>query len=206
MEIFRLPIPDTLLIVPRRLTDLRGCFYESFKFDALSAMTGREFRLRQVNNSVSKRNVIRGIHSVVLPPGQAKIVSCVRGAVQDFVVDLRLGSPAFGEYCENRLDAESGESVFIAEGMGHAFLTLTDDTCVSYLCSSEFAPGTQIDLNPFDPGVGLPWKPASEPTVSEKDAAAPTVREAAARGLLPTYAECREWYAQAGVRSTGRLR
>ncbi|ANP56030.1 dTDP-4-dehydrorhamnose 3,5-epimerase [Streptomyces griseochromogenes] len=195
MEITPLRVPDSFLIVPRQLRDERGCFYESFSYEALAAV-GHPRPLAQVNYSVSRRGVVRGIHGVLLPPGQAKVVSCPRGAVRDFVVDLRLGSPTFGRYDTTCLDAESGRSVYIAEGLGHGFVALTDDTLVSYLCSSGYVPGTQLDINPFDSSLALPWDVAGEPIVSAKDAAAPTVEEATRAGLLATYEECQELYEQ----------
>ncbi|WP_433170060.1 dTDP-4-dehydrorhamnose 3,5-epimerase family protein [Actinoallomurus sp. CA-150999] len=199
MEIHPLEVPDSFLITPRKHPDLRGCFYESFRSEKLSAALGRVFQPVQVNYSVSRRGVLRGIHSVLLPPGQAKMVTCHRGMVLDMVVDLRLGSPTFGRYSVNRLDADSGASVFIAEGLGHAFLSLADDTCVGYLCSTPYVPGTPLDINPFDPALGLPWELDRDPVISAKDASAPTVAEAAEAGLLPTYDECRELYGRLAV-------
>lgn len=94
------------------------------------------------------------------------------------------------------LGADNGRAVFVAEGLAHGFVALTDDTCISYLCSTEYVPGTQLDLRAFDPELGLPWARwlTGEPVLSEKDAAAPTVGEAAELGLLPTYAQCLSLY------------
>jgi NDP-hexose 3,5-(Or5-) epimerase len=196
MEIRALSVPDSYLLVPKKLADERGEFYESFRTERLSAVLGREFRVVQANYSASRRNVVRGIHGVALPPGQAKLVTCHRGAVRDIVVDLRLGSPTFGRYHVNVLDAESGTSVYVAQGLGHGFVALTDDACIGYQLDTEHRPGTQLDIDPFDPGLALPWNTDGPAIVSAKDAAAPTVAAAAEAGLLATYTQCRDHYAR----------
>ncbi|WP_405872865.1 MULTISPECIES: dTDP-4-dehydrorhamnose 3,5-epimerase family protein [unclassified Streptomyces] len=196
MRIEETAVPDAYRIMPRLLPDARGSFHESFRYDLLAAETGHSFLPRQVNYSASARNTVRGLHGVAIPPGQAKLVSCVRGVLLDVVVDVRIGSPTFGRHDCTVLDARGGRAVFVAEGLAHGFVALTDDTCISYLCSTEYVPGTQLDLRAFDPELELPWARwlTGEPLLSEKDANAPTVAEAAERGLLPTYEQCRELY------------
>lgn len=195
MEIRELAVPHSYLVTPHKLRDIRGSFTEIFRRDEFAAATGRPFVQAQVNYSVSRRGTVRGIHSVLLPPGQAKFVTCVRGAVHDMVVDIRRGSPTFGVFDTSVLDAESDNGVFVAEGIGHGFVALTDDACVSYLCSSTYVPGTPFEVNAFDPELDLPWKITQEPLMSEKDRSAPSLREAATIGLLPTYQECLDHYA-----------
>lgn len=185
-----LTVPDSFLFTPAKLTDDRGCFYESYREDVVADAVGHGFTVAQMNYSVSSRGVLRGLHGVLLPPGQAKVVTCHRGAVLDVVVDTRIGSPTFGAHAANVLTAEAGEFVYVAEGLGHAFLALTDDTCVGYLCSTRHVPGTQVDVNPLDPDLGLDWTMAGEPRLSEKDATAPTLAVAAKAGLLATYQDC----------------
>lgn len=185
-----LTVPDSFLFSPTKLTDSRGHFYESYRKDALADVVGHGFTVAQANFSVSSRGVLRGVHGVTLPPGQAKIVTCHRGAILDVVVDTRIGSPTFGGHAANVLTAESGEFVYVAEGLGHAFLALTDDTCVGYLCSTRYVPGTQVDINPLDPDLGLDWSMAGQPELSEKDASAPSLAVAAKAGLLATYQDC----------------
>ncbi|MGO4753544.1 dTDP-4-dehydrorhamnose 3,5-epimerase family protein [Streptomyces sp. 2MCAF27] len=196
MEIHETAVPDAYRIVPRHHTDARGSFFESYAYGQLARQTGHVFVPLQVNYSVSARNTLRGVHGVRLPPGQAKFVTCVRGALLDVVVDLRLGSPTFGAYDTNMLDAEQGTAMYVAEGLGHGFVALTDDTCISYLCSTQYVPGTQIDLQPLDPALGLPWHLGltDEPLISEKDARAPSLAEATDQGLLATYDACRNHY------------
>src|SRR5690349_11095671 len=96
MRMTEMTIPGAYVITPDHLADDRGSFYESLRCDELERATGIPFRPRQINYSVSKRHTLRGIHSVSIPPGQAKFVTCVRGALRDIVVDLRVGSPTFG--------------------------------------------------------------------------------------------------------------
>ncbi|MEU9111229.1 dTDP-4-dehydrorhamnose 3,5-epimerase family protein [Streptomyces sp. NPDC048483] len=197
MKIRPLAVPGSFLLEPRLLGDHRGHFYESFKDSAFTAAVGRTFHVAQTNFSVSRRGVVRGLHATHVPPGQAKIVTCHRGALQDIVVDVRWGSPTFGQYQVTVLEAGRGTAVYIAEGLAHGFAALTDDTCIGYLCSSEYAPGHQLDLNPFDPDLALPWDvPDGTPLVSEKDREAPGLREAQAAGLLPPYADCLRLHGQ----------
>ncbi|MFC3352210.1 dTDP-4-dehydrorhamnose 3,5-epimerase family protein [Streptomyces echinoruber] len=194
MKIREMAVPDAYHITPHKHRDVRGCFYESFRHDRLAEEIGRPVPVAQVNYSVSRRGVLRGLHGTLLPPGQAKVVSVVRGAVLDIVVDLRIGSPAYGAHEANWLDAESGQALFVAEGLVHGFLALTDDTCVSYLCSTEFVPGTQLDIDPFDAELDLPWGLSEPPLMSDKDASAISVRQALEAGLLPRYEDCLAHY------------
>ncbi|MFA3879445.1 dTDP-4-dehydrorhamnose 3,5-epimerase family protein [Streptomyces sp. MMCC 100] len=187
MHIEDLTLPGTYLITPDRIPDARGTFYEAMRSDALEEVTHVPFRPQQINYSVSKRHTLRGIHSVRIPPGQAKYVTCVRGALRDIVVDLRIGSPTFGEHRVNVLDADSGRSVYVPEGVGHGFLALTDDACICYVVSTTYVPGTQIDINPLDPELDLPWDCPQTPLISDKDAKAPTVAEAVRAGMLPRF-------------------
>lgn len=184
MRITETAIPGVLVIDPAPIADERGVFYEAMRTEAIGAACGVPFQPRQVNFSVSRKSTLRGIHSVTVPPGQAKLVTCVRGAVRDVVVDLRLGSPTFGEHHVTPLDAASGRSVHVPIGVGHGFLALADDSCVCYVLSSAHLPGTQVDVNPLDPSLGLPWGFTDPPLISDKDARAPSLAKAAAAGLL----------------------
>jgi NDP-hexose 5-epimerase len=185
-----LTVPGSQLLVPTRLHDSRGSFHEVYRAEELAEALGYPITVEQANISVSACGVLRGIHATRTPPGQAKIVTCHRGAILDVVVDIRLGSPTYGRYASTVLRAEDGNSIFIAAGLGHAFRALADDTCVGYLCSAPFVPGTQIDINPFDPELAIDWGPADRLVLSEKDRAAPALADLAGAGLLPSYAEC----------------
>ncbi|MFB7507875.1 dTDP-4-dehydrorhamnose 3,5-epimerase family protein [Streptomyces broussonetiae] len=187
MEIKEMAIAGAFRVIPDKLRDHRGCFFEAFRTEELARATGFPFHVRQGNVSVSRRGVIRGVHGTGAGSGEAKLISCVRGAVLDVVVDLRVGSPTFGAFDTTALTEESGDLVFLVDGLGHAYQTLTEGTAISYLCAEQFVPGSQIDVNPLDPELALPWILDEEPTISDKDRAAPGLREAAAAGILPHY-------------------
>lgn len=179
MEFRELAVPGAWEVTPRLFHDERGAFAESFKASEFEKATGRPFDLRQVNVSVSAAGVLRGIHYTENPPGQAKYVTCVRGAFLDVVVDLRPGSPTYGRWDSVLIDDVDRRSVFVSEGLGHALLSLADDSTVTYLCSLEYTPELDHDIDAFDPVLGIDW-----PTVgrdgnpltykrSPKDEAAP---------------------------------
>lgn len=199
MRIEELPVCDAYLVIPEKLPDERGCFYEALRPDRLFAATGHRMPVRQGNYSVSRRGTLRGIHGVATPDGQAKYVTCVRGEVLDIVVDLRPGSPTYLAHTANTLSAESGVAVYIAEGLGHAFLARAEGSCMSYLCSTAYVPDTPFEIDPFDPELALPWPLDGPPVMSEKDRTAPNVAEARAAGLLTEYVACRALYARQAV-------
>jgi dTDP-4-dehydrorhamnose 3,5-epimerase len=172
--------------------DDRGSFAETFRGAEFAADLGYRLNVAQANSSVSRRGVIRGIHYADVPPGQAKYVTCVAGAILDVIVDLRAESPSFGKWEAVKLDAGTRRAVFLAEGLGHAFMALTDGATALYLCSTPYAPGREHGVHPLDPAIGIAW-PTDEgiaPVLSEKDAAAPTLDEALRAGQLPRYADC----------------
>ena len=175
---------------PKLFQDGRGYFLEQFRAAEVAGAAGYWPETAQANCSVSRRGVIRGIHFSDVPPGQAKYVSCVAGAILDVVVDIRVGSPTFGQWEAVRLDDAGRQSLFIAEGLGHAFTALSSEATVLYLCSTPYAPGREHGVNPLDPAIGIEWPSEVEPILSGKDADAPTLEEARAAGLLPDFAEC----------------
>ncbi|HEY6495564.1 MAG TPA: dTDP-4-dehydrorhamnose 3,5-epimerase [Trebonia sp.] len=177
---------------PQVHKDDRGSFAEVFRGAEFAADLGYRLDVAQANCSVSRRGVIRGIHYADVPPGQAKYVTCVAGAILDVVVDLRADSPSFGKWEAVRLDAESRRAVFLAEGLGHAFTALTDGATALYLCSTPYAPGREHGVHPLDPAIGIAWPTDDgwEPMLSDKDAAAPTLEQALRAGQLPRYEDC----------------
>ncbi|MFD7895779.1 dTDP-4-dehydrorhamnose 3,5-epimerase [Streptomyces sp. NPDC059743] len=185
---------------PKVFPDSRGSFHEWFKASDLTASAGHSLQLAQANCSVSSRGTLRGIHFADVPPGQAKYVKCVRGAVLDVIVDIRVGSPTYRQWEAVRLDDVDHHAVYLAEGLGHAFMALTDDATVVYLCSEGYAPGREHGINPLDPELGIEWPSGITPLLSDKDAEAPTLAEAEAQGLLPSYEECRAYYAELAAR------
>ena len=185
-----LGIEGAWVYAPQVHSDDRGSFAEAFRGAEFAGDLGYRLDVAQVNCSVSRRGVIRGIHYADVPPGQAKYVTCVAGAILDVVVDLRAGSPTFGKWEAVQLDAGTRRAVFLAEGLGHAFMALTDDATALYLCSTPYAPGREHGVDPLDPAIGIAWPLDTEPVLSEKDAAAPPLDEALRAGLLPSYQEC----------------
>ncbi len=195
MRFRELSIPDSYEITPKLYRDDRGVFAEWYRFDAFEEQVGRRFDLRQGNVSVSRARVLRGVHFSAIPRGQAKYVTAMHGAVLDFVVDVRVGSPTFGRWDSVLLDSDERKLVFLAEGLGHAFVALTDDATVSYLVSDVHRPDREFGIQPLDPEIGLELPGGSEGAVlSEKDAAAPTLAEAASAGILPTWEEAQALY------------
>jgi dTDP-4-dehydrorhamnose 3,5-epimerase len=175
---------------PKVFADNRGRFHEWFKSERFHGSIGQGLRLEQANCSRSARGTLRGIHYASVPPGQAKYVTCVSGAVLDVVVDIRTGSPDFGKWEAVRLDDTTHRCVYLSEGLGHAFMALEDNSTVVYLCSQGYAPQREYGINPLDPALGIAWPEDLAPCLSDKDAAAPTLEEAERQGLLPSFEDC----------------
>ncbi len=195
MEIRELAVPDgyVLDLVPHG--DDRGRFTEWYRADVLASATGWSLPLAQANHSVSARGVLRGVHFALVPPGQAKYVYCPAGRVLDVVVDVRVGSPTFGVSDAVLLESGRPRAVFLAEGLGHAFVALEDRSSVTYLVSSGYSPGREFGVSPLDPDLALPWPADVEHVLSDKDRAAPTLAQARAQGILPTMEQCAARYA-----------
>ena len=173
--------------------DGRGHFLEWFRADELSESLGYWPETAQANCSVSRRGVVRGVHFASVPPGQAKYVTCVSGAILDVIVDIRVGSPGYGRSEAVRLDDTSRRAVFLEAGLGHAFTALSDEATVVYLCSAPYSPGREHGVHPLDPDIGIEWPAGTEPVLSPKDAAAPALEQARRAGLLPLYADCKAY-------------
>lgn len=195
MKARELSIAGAWVFEPTVFPDARGSFAAPFQGAVFREALGFDLTVAQTNHSVSARGVVRGVHFADTPPGQAKYVYCPRGALLDVVVDVRVGSPTYGAHEAVELDGSSCRAVYLAEGLGHAFVALEDDTVMAYLCSTPYNPGAEHGVSPLDPALGLPWPADVEPVLSEKDAAAPTLAQAATRGLLPDNAACEAWYA-----------
>lgn len=197
-----LAIPGAWVFEPTVHGDDRGVFLECFRSDALAEHVGHRLDLHQANWSTSAAGVIRGVHFADIPPGQAKYVMCLRGAILDVVVDIRTGSPTFGRWDSVALDDQNRRAVYVAEGLGHAFMALAEDTAVVYLCSAPYAPGREHGIDPLDPELGIPWPTTDReglpvtPMLSPKDAAAPSLAQAAADGILPSWDQANAFYAE----------
>jgi dTDP-4-dehydrorhamnose 3,5-epimerase len=204
MKIRPLGIEGAWEVLPQQHGDPRGLFLEWYKADRLAEAVGRPLRLAQANMSVSARGVVRGIHSAQVPPGQAKYVTCVRGAVLDVIVDVRVGSPTFGQWEAVRLDDVDRKAVYLAEGLGHGFCALAEDATLAYLVNEGYNRGREFAVHPLDPDLGIEW-PVGQPTLSARDAAAPSLARARADGLLSTYRDCREYIASQNFREDGSV-
>lgn len=201
MQFRELAVPGAVEFIPKTFPDPRGLFVAPFQEPVFLDAVGHPLRVVQSNHSVSRRGVIRGVHFSDVPPGQAKYVYCPQGALLDIAIDLRVGSPAFGRWDSVLLDTEMYRAVYLAEGIGHAFVALADDTTMAYLCSTGYNPAAEHTVNPLDPALALPWPADIEPVLSDKDRTAPTLAEAADAGILPHWDDCQARYAE--LRSTG---
>jgi dTDP-4-dehydrorhamnose 3,5-epimerase len=195
VQIRELSIPDAYEITPRQFPDDRGVFLEWYRFDRLAEAVGHPLDLRQANTSVSRRGVVRGIHYADVPRGQAKYVTVTHGAVLDFAIDIRVGSPTFGQWDSVLLDTIDRRAIYLAEGLGHAFVALTDDATVSYLVSDTYHPEAEHGIDPRDAEIGLVFPAeAGELLLSPKDTDAPGLSEARDAGALPSWDAVRAHY------------
>ena len=188
MRIEPLAIEGAYVVTPRQIADDRGRFLESFRGDLLAEQLGHRPDIVQTNVSVSSKGTVRGIHFADIPPGQGKYVTAMTGALVDYVVDVRVGSPTYGQWDSVVLDTVDRRAIWISEGLGHAFHALEDDTTAMYLCTATYDPTGEHGIHPLDPAVGLDLPSELAVTLSAKDQAAPTLEEAERSGLLPTFA------------------
>lgn len=186
MDMKPLAIDGAWLVNSPILEDQRGFFREWFKLSEISETTKHKFSIEQANISYSHKNVVRGIHFSSAPNGQAKWITCVNGAIRDIVVDIRINSPTYGNYITVDLEADSGNSIFIEANLGHAFLSLADETVVTYLLSSPYSPSHEYEINAMDPEINIDWGiPRKDLKFSPKDAVAPSLADRLAKGKLP---------------------
>ena len=166
--------------------DDRGEFAEWFRFDHIEAHTGYRFPVRQANVSRSAKGVVRGIHFCEIPPGQAKLVTCMTGRIRDVIVDIRIDSPTFGQWEAVDVSAAERNAVLLPVGVGHAFVAHDEDTTVCYLVSDVYSPEHEHGIHPLDPEIGIDFGlPADQLLLSPKDQVAPSLQEALTQGLLP---------------------
>ena len=176
----------------KKFDDSRGFFFESFRSDLSANFFGRKFNVKQTNTSVSVKGSVRGIHYALVPPSQAKYVQCQKGSILDFVIDVRLGSPTFGKSISLELNSKIPKAIFIEEGLAHAFVSLEDETVVTYLVNENYNPDREKGINPFDKELSIAW-PKIDLIVSEKDKSAISLREAKELNLLPHFDECKHY-------------
>ncbi|MFF7812424.1 dTDP-4-dehydrorhamnose 3,5-epimerase family protein [Streptomyces sp. NPDC007945] len=183
-----LAVAGALEFTPTAYPDERGHFVSSFQGDAFTATHGAPlFPVAQASFSSSRRGVVRGVHFTAGPPGTAKYVTCPSGEALDIVVDIREGSPTFGRWDAVLLDQRDHRALYLPPGVGHAFVSLRDDTVMSYLLSAEYVAERELALSVLDPDLALPIPAGIDPVLSARDREAPTLAEARAAGLLPSY-------------------
>ena len=177
MKVTATAIPDSLIIEPRVFTDERGFFYESFNQRQWTEQVGFSPAFVQHNHSRSVKNVLRGLHYQVRSP-QGKLVRVLRGEVYDVAVDIRRGSPTFGQWTGVHLSGDNRLQLWIPEGFAHGFAVLSDVADLQYLATDFYAPGHERTIVWNDPDLGIAWPLRGEPILSARDRSAPCLREA----------------------------
>jgi len=174
MEIVTTAIPGVLIIEPRVFNDARGYFFESFsqrEFDEkVGAILGHTINFVQDNESMSSYGVMRGLHYQRMPYTQSKLVRCVRGAVLDVAVDIRQGSPTFGQHVAVELTEENHRQFFIPRGFAHGFAVLSETAVFQYKCDEFYHPEADGGISIQDESLGIDWRiPVEQAILSAKD-------------------------------------
>ena len=186
MKLHELSIPGLFTLESPVWGDERGYFREWFKQSDFTTL-GVPFHAQQANLSMSERDVVRGLHYSMAPEGQAKVVTCVYGELDDVIVDIRLGSPTFGRTEVVHLGADQGRGVMLPAGVAHGFCVTSAQAALAYLLSSPFNAPCELEINPFDADLNVPWALHGEPIVSEKDRRAPSFAERRVANELPLF-------------------
>jgi dTDP-4-dehydrorhamnose 3,5-epimerase len=166
MQVFETTLPEVLIIEPKVFGDSRGFFYETFQLKRYSD-AGLPLNWVQDNLSQSNKGIIRGLH-IQNPNPQGKLVTVLRGRVFDVAVDVRNGSPNFGQWVGVILDQDNKRQLFIPAGFAHGFAVLEDSTIFSYKCTDYYHPENEFSIAYNDPDLGINW-PVEHPVVSKKD-------------------------------------
>jgi dTDP-4-dehydrorhamnose 3,5-epimerase len=174
MKVTETRLPGVLILEPKVYRDERGFFVESWNQERYSEI-GISRPFVQDNLSLSKRNVLRGLH-YQNPAPQAKLVTTVQGAIFDVVVDLRRDSPTFAEWVGVELSSDNMRQLYVPEGFAHGFVVMSETALFSYKCTALYTPAYERSLRWDDPEVGIEW-PGEEPMLSQKDAVAPALVE-----------------------------
>lgn len=177
MQIEETALPGLKILTPRRFGDSRGFFSESWNRKLMDEL-GLHFDFVQDNHSLSSRaGTVRGLHFQAPPHAQAKLVRCGRGRLLDVAVDFRRGSPTYAQWATVELSFENGRQLLIPEGFLHGFVTLESDTEIIYKCTEYYTPSADRAVRFDDPDIGIDWRLSAPPVLSEKDAAAPFLRD-----------------------------
>ncbi len=177
MDLSEIKLPGLKLLRPKRFVDHRGFFAETYSQRAYAAL-GIDATFVQDNHSLSAAaGTVRGLHFQAPPHSQAKLVRCGRGAIFDVAVDIRRGSPTYGQWAGYTLSGENGAQLYIPVGFAHGFATLEPDSEIIYKCSDYYAPETEGALRWDDPDICIDWPLAGEAVLSEKDARAPLLTD-----------------------------
>jgi dTDP-4-dehydrorhamnose 3,5-epimerase len=162
---------DVIEIIPRVFVDDRGAFFESFQQEKFNEAVGRNVIFVQDNESISKKNVVRGLHFQIPPFAQGKLVRVIQGAVMDVAVDIRKNSPTFGQHVKRLLTAENKHQLWIPEGFAHGFVALEDATIFQYKCTNYYHSASEQSLLWNDHDLAIDWG-ITQAIVSEKDTTA----------------------------------
>ena len=179
MQFKRTKIEDVIIIEPAVHGDERGYFVETFRQDKLEEFLGFKVTFCQDNESKSSRGVLRGLHYQLAPAAQTKLVRVIKGKVLDVAVDIRKGSPTFGQYVAVELSEENKRQLFVPRGFAHAFVVLEDDTVFAYKVDNYYSPQNDRGISFSDPAIGIDWEiKESELKLSDKDTKQPKLNEA----------------------------
>ena len=177
MQVHKAGLAGILMIEPNRFGDHRGFFAETYS-RRVYAELGVDVEFVQDNHSLSAAvGTVRGLHFQMPPHAQAKLVRCGRGAIFDVAVDIRKGSPTFGQSVGYELTAENGAQVFVPAGFAHGFMTLQPDSEIIYKCSDYYAPETEGAVRWDDPAIGIDWPLQGHAILSDKDVVAPLLAD-----------------------------
>ncbi len=177
MKIIPTQIPDVLLIEPQIFQDDRGFFFESYNHQKFTEKTGLSINFVQDNQSLSKHNVLRGLHYQIIQP-QGKLVRAVTGSIFDVAVDIRQSSPTFGQWVGYELSAENKRQLWIPAGFAHGFVVLSEVAEVLYKTTDYYAPGGDRTILWNDPDLAIDWKISTPPILSAKDQAGKAFKDA----------------------------
>ena len=178
MEVIKTTIRDVLIIEPKVFGDERGYFFESFNAKEFSEKTGLDVNFVQDNESLSRYGVLRGLHFQLPPYTQSKLVRVVKGRVLDVVVDIRKGSPTYGQYEMCELTEENHRQFFVPKGMAHGFVVLSELAVFQYKCDDFYHPEAEGAIAWNDADVAIPWPiPSEDVILSEKDKHHPCLKD-----------------------------